>query len=94
MLSRMARYNEGVLQAMARVESEGLPIQSCPLPSLVRRLEADPDPACVLTKRAADGGYAPRPKRVCPFGFFLRSEFVLPSPAAANASRWAESVGG
>ncbi len=27
------------------------------------------------------GGYAPRLKGVCPFGFFLRSKFSLPSPA-------------
>lgn len=40
-----------------------------------------------LTKRAVDGGYAPRPKRVCPFGFFLRSGLSLPSPAAANVDR-------
>ena len=31
-----------------------LPMKACPLPSLVRRLEADPDPACVLTMRAPD----------------------------------------
>jgi len=53
-LSTMARYNEGVLPAMARVESGVSLIQSCPLPSRVRRLEADPGPACVLTMRAAD----------------------------------------
>lgn len=58
-LSTMARYKDGVLQAVARDEIGVLPIKSYPLPDLVRRLEVDPDPACRLTMRAADGGDSP-----------------------------------
>ncbi|MEW6206643.1 MAG: hypothetical protein AB1516_15120, partial [Pseudomonadota bacterium] len=91
-LSMMARYNEGVLQAMARDESGVLPIKVCPLPSLVRRLEADPDPACILTKRAADGGDSARLTGIFSARtFFCSWSFVSSRPAAANANRCAAS---
>ncbi len=90
-LSTKARYKDGVLQAVARDEVGVLPIKACPLPSLVRRLEVDPDPSCRLTMRAADKWDSPRPTA----GFFSGFEFFLPSsrvssrPLAGNAGRWA-----
>lgn len=55
-LSTMARYTEGVLQAVARDEVGVLPAMAYPLPSLVRRLEVDPDPALRSNKRLHSDG--------------------------------------
>ena len=75
---------------MARDEAGVLPMKACPLPSLVRRPEADPDPACVLTMRAADKWDAARFKDIFPaLGFFHIPSRVSSHPLAANAGRWA-----
>jgi hypothetical protein len=90
-LSTMARYNDGVLQAVARNEAGVLPIKSCPLPSLVRRLEVDPDPACRLTMRAADGWESAASTSIfLASSFFCSRSFISSRPPAANANRWAD----
>ena len=87
-LSMMARYNDGVLQIMALYEFGVLQMKACPLPSLVRRLEEDPDPACVLTMRAADKWDAARFTDIFPaLSFSHISSIVHARPLAANAGR-------
>ena len=90
-LSRMARYNDGVLQAVARYESGVLPINTCPLPSLVRRLEVDPDPACRLTMREAEVWESPRFRAFSLARSWSRQSGVVSArPASAYAGRWQE----
>ena len=89
-LSMMARYNDGVLQMMALYEFGVLQMKACPLPSLVRRLETDPDPACVLTMRAADKWDAARFRSISlALSFSDISGRIQSHPLAANAGRWA-----